>query len=169
MIMKLREKTVAWDDLEQWAQAQKTAGKRVVVTNGCFDILHLGHVNYLEEAAGLGDMLLVGVNSDRSVREIKGEGRPINPEMDRALVLAGLASVGAVCVFDEVDAQNLLSRVRPDIYVKGGDYNLETINQPERRLVESHGGKVVVLGGVPGKSTTSVLERMKGKEGPGGV
>lgn len=162
--MRFRDKILQWQNLAQWRESVRAGGKRLVVTNGCFDILHVGHVTYLESARALGDMLLVGVNSDDSVRELKGPGRPVNPEGDRALVLAALASVDAVVVFGEADAMALLTLVRPEIYVKGGDYTLDTINQPERRLVEGAGGRVVVLGGVPGKSTTAVLTRVRGVE-----
>ncbi|MBG86825.1 MAG: ADP-heptose synthase [Verrucomicrobiales bacterium] len=132
------------------------------MTNGCFDILHAGHVVYLDAASAEGDVLLVGLNGDASVRELKGEGRPVNPESDRATVLAGLASVGAVTVFVELDALRLLEIAKPDVYVKGGDYTLESINQPERRLVEEQGGKVVILPGVEGRSTTAILDRAGG-------
>lgn len=137
--------------------------RRLVATNGCFDILHLGHVTYLEAARKEGDALLVAVNSDASVSAIKGPNRPVNNEQDRAAVLSALASVDAVLVFYEPDAMRMLAEVKPDIYAKGGDYTIDTINQDERRLVESQGGKVVVLGGVPGKSTTGLLEKMSRK------
>jgi len=158
-IMTFRDKLLDWDQVPAWRMALGERGQRLVVTNGCFDILHLGHVTYLEAARNQGDVLLVGVNGDASVRELKGPGRPINPEGDRAAVLAALASVDAVCVFQEKEALRFLEHVRPDIYVKGGDYTIDTINQPERRLVESLGGTVVVLGRVPGRSTSEVLGR----------
>jgi len=135
------------------------------MTNGCFDILHVGHVTYLEAARNQGEALLVGVNGDASVRALKGPGRPINTEGDRAAVVAALASVDAVCIFQEKDVLKLLEHVRPEVYAKGGDYTLDTIHQPERRLVESMGGTVVVLGGVPGKSTSEVMVRMGKKPG----
>ena len=119
-----------------WRKGLRDQQKKLVVTNGCFDILHLGHVSYLEAARGQGDALLVAVNGDASVRGIKGPGRPLNPEAERALVLAALASVDAVCVFHEPDAMHLLALVEPEVYVKGGDYTIDTINQDERRLVE---------------------------------
>ena len=105
-------------------------------------------------------LVLVAVNADASVRAIKGPNRPVNTEGDRAAVLAALASVDAVHIFHEPDAMRLLSLVQPDIYAKGGDYNIDTINQEERRLIEQMGGKVVVLGGIPGKSTTGLLEKI---------
>jgi rfaE bifunctional protein nucleotidyltransferase chain/domain len=158
--MNFRERILSWDQLKSWREGIRTKGKRLVVTNGCFDLLHLGHVTYLEAARNQGEALLVGVNSDASVRAIKGPNRPLNNEQDRAAVLAALASVDGVIVFQEPNAMRLLTLVQPDIYAKGGDYTIDTINQEERRLVESLGGKVVVLGGVPGKSTTGLLEKM---------
>src|ERR1041384_3285881 len=155
--MNFREKIIPYDRLADWRKVLRTSGKKLVVTNGCFDLLHLGHVTYLEAARNQGDALLVGVNSDTTVRQLKGAGRPINHENDRAAVLAALQSVDAVCVFTEFDAIRFLTLAEPSIYVKGGDYTIDTINQPERRLVESIGGKVVVLAGVPGKSTTAMI------------
>ena len=158
--MNFREKIIAWDKLPEWRAALRARGKRLVVTNGCFDLLHLGHVTYLETARNLGDALLVGLNGDESVRQLKGDGRPVNTEADRAAVLAALECVGGVCIFAEKTAMRFLEAARPDIYAKGGDYTLETVNQEERRLVEQTGGKVVILPVVPGKSTTAVLEKI---------
>ena len=135
-------------------------GKKLVVTNGCFDLLHPGHVTYLETARNHGDALLVGLNSDDSTRQLKGEGRPVNPEADRALVLAALESVSGVCIFAEKTATRFLAAAQPDVYVKGGDYTLETLNQDERRAVESAGGKIVIIPFVPGKSTTALLAKI---------
>ncbi|MGN6641590.1 MAG: adenylyltransferase/cytidyltransferase family protein, partial [Verrucomicrobiota bacterium] len=115
---------------------------------------------YLEAARNLGDALLVGLNADASVRELKGPGRPVNCQEDRACVLAALASVDGVCLFPEKSAAAFLARVQPDIYVKGGDYTLETINQEERRVVESVGGRIIILPIVPGKSTSAILEKI---------
>jgi rfaE bifunctional protein nucleotidyltransferase chain/domain len=155
-----RDKLIAWEDLSRWREAFRQTGRRLVVTNGCFDLLHLGHVTYLESARNQGDALLVGVTGDAGVRALKGEGRPVNGETDRALVLAALASVDAVCVFPDQTAMRFLDRVRPDIYVKGGDYTIDTINQDERRFVESTGGRVVILANVPGKSTSAMLAKI---------
>jgi rfaE bifunctional protein nucleotidyltransferase chain/domain len=158
--MNLREKIFSWEALPAWRKTLREQHKKLVVTNGCFDLLHLGHVCYLEAARNAGDALLVAVNGDASVREIKGPGRPINSETDRALVLAALASVDGVYIFHERNALRLLSLVEPDIYAKGGDYTIDTINQEERHLIEQMGGKVVVLSGVPGKSTTALLGKL---------
>ena len=159
--MNCREKILSTEALTAWREQLQASGKKLVVTNGCFDLLHAGHVTYLEAARNLGDALLVGLNGDASVRQLKGEGRPINSEADRALVLAALASVDAVCVFQELDALHFLALVKPDIYAKGGDYTIDTINQPERRLVESLGGRVVVLAGVPNISTSTLLQKIQ--------
>jgi len=135
-------------------------GKRLVVTNGCFDLLHPGHVTYLEAARNLGDALLIGLNSDASVRELKGPERPLNPEQDRAAVVAALESVNGLCIFHERTATRFLSVAQPDIYVKGGDYALDSLNQDERRTVETAGGRIVIMPLVPGSSTTALLEKL---------
>ena len=142
-----------------WREEVRRGNKKLVVTNGCFDLLHVGHVTYLEHARGQGDALLVGVTSDAGVRQLKGPGRPLNGQEDRAAVLAALESVDAVFVFAEWDARQFLQTVKPDVYVKGGDYTLETINQDERRLLENMGVKIVILPGVPGKSTSALLKK----------
>ena len=157
--MKCAEKILSADEVSRWRRELRQEGKSLVVTNGCFDLLHVGHVTYLEEARDQGSALLVGVNSDAAVRELKGPSRPINSEEDRALVVAALQSVDAVFIFREQDAVQFLQRVQPDIYVKGGDYTLETINQDERRTIESMGGRIVLLGYAQGKSTTNLLKR----------
>ncbi len=162
--VNFRQKIIPFENLSAWCQTLRAAGKKLVVTNGCFDILHVGHVTYLEAARTYGDTLLVGVNSDESVRILKGPGRPINTEQDRALVLAALACVDAVCIFREVDATKFLELVKPDVWVKGGDYTIESLNQTERTLVERLGGKIVILPLVPGKSTTGLLAKI-GKPG----
>lgn len=158
--MNFRDKIVTWEKLSEWRQKIRAGGKKLVVTNGCFDILHPGHVTYLENARNLGDLLLVGVNGDHAVRDLKGPGRPVNSECDRATVLAALESVAAVCIFTEKAATNFLKRAQPDVYAKGGDYTLETLNQEERRAVESSGGKIHLIPFVPGKSTTALLEKI---------
>jgi rfaE bifunctional protein nucleotidyltransferase chain/domain len=158
--MNCAEKILTPETLQSWRERERANGRRVAVTNGCFDLLHAGHVTYLEAARNQADALLVGVNSDAAVRDLKGPGRPVNLESDRALVLAALQSVDAVFIFRERDAVKFLETVAPDIYVKGGDYTLETINQDERRLIEGRGGKIVLLAHVPGKSTTGLLQKM---------
>ena len=158
--MGLAKKILSAPGLARWRNDLRRAGKRLVVTNGCFDLLHLGHVTYLERARQQGDALLVGVTSDAGVRKLKGAGRPLNTAHERAAVLAALQSVDAVHVFPELDARVFLKSVKPDVYVKGGDYTLETINQDERRLLEELGVKIVLLPVVPGKSTSALLEKI---------
>jgi rfaE bifunctional protein nucleotidyltransferase chain/domain len=158
--VNFREKIIAWDKLPEWRAALRASGKRLVVTNGCFDLLHVGHVTYLETARREGDALLIGVNGDAAVRELKGPERPVTPEHDRAAVLAALESVSGVCVFAEATATRFLAAAKPDIYVKGGDYTLDTLNQDERRTVEQAGGKIVIIPFVPGKSTTALLKKI---------
>lgn len=158
--MNFREKIIPWDTLPAWRAALRADGRTLVVTNGCFDILHPGHVTYLETARNLGDALLVGLNSDDAVRQLKGPDRPVNAEADRATVLAALESVSGVCLFTEKTATRFLAEAQPDVYVKGGDYTLDTLNQDERRTVEQAGGKIVILPIVAGKSTTALLQRI---------
>ncbi len=136
---------------------------RLVFTNGCFDILHRGHVEYLENARGLGDLLVVAVNTDRSVRALKGPTRPVNPAEDRAFVLAALESVGAVTLFDEDTPLDLIAELVPDVLVKGGDYTVDTIVGASEVLAA--GGEVVVVPLVPGRSTSSIIERSRVREG----
>ena len=158
--MNFREKIIPWDKLPGWRAALGASGKRLVVTNGCFDLLHLGHVTYLETARQQGDALLLGLNGDDAVRQLKGPERPVNMEGDRAAVLAALESVDGVCIFAEPTATRFLAAAQPDIYVKGGDYTVETLNQDERRTVESAGGRIVIIPFVPGKSTTALLKKI---------
>ena len=158
--MNFRTKILSSNTIIKWRDQQRVSGKKLVVTNGCFDLLHLGHVTYLEQARNFGDALLIGINGDQGVRELKGPTRPINRQDDRAAVVAALESVDGVFIFPEKTATNFLALVKPDIYVKGGDYTLETLNQEERRTVEAAGAKIVIIPFVPGKSTTAVLEKI---------
>jgi len=158
--VNFRSKIIAWDKLPEWRAALRASNKKLVATNGCFDILHLGHVTYLETARNFGDALLVGLNGDDATRQLKGAGRPVNSEADRAAVLAALESVTGVCLFTDTTAAKFLAAAQPDIYVKGGDYTLESLNQDERRAVESSGGKIKIVPLVPGKSTTALLEKI---------
>ena len=139
----------------------KKSGKKVVFTNGCFDILHTGHVTYLNEAKRQGDILIVGVNSDKSVKKLKGETRPINSENDRAFVLDGLKAIDYTVIFNEDTPEELIACLKPSIHVKGGDYKKEDL--PETKIVESYGGKVIILNFVEGKSTTNIIEKINKK------
>jgi rfaE bifunctional protein nucleotidyltransferase chain/domain len=136
----------------------KNGRQTVVFTNGCFDILHAGHVRYLQAARELGVCLIVGLNSDASVRRLKGPDRPINCQEDRAEVLSALATVDYVVVFDEPTAEALVREIQPDIYVKGGDYAVDRL--PEAKVVAGYGGKTVLIPEVPGRSTTNLIRRI---------
>jgi rfaE bifunctional protein nucleotidyltransferase chain/domain len=157
--MHFRDKIIAWPDLPRWRSAVRDRRATLVATNGCFDLLHVGHVTYLEAARNLGDVLLVGLTRDLHVQALKGPSRPVNPEQDRAAVLAALACVDGVCIFPDLNAIQFLAVAAPDVYTKGGDYTLDSINQEERRFVESRGGRIVILPGVPDKSTSAILAR----------
>ncbi len=137
-------------------------GERLVFTNGCFDVFHAGHARYLEQARALGGVLAVGLNGDASVRSLKGEGRPVNPERDRAEVLCALECVGYVTIFPEVRATRILREVRPHIYVKGGDYTADTLDAEEREELARAGCEIRILPLVPGRSTTVTLLRQAG-------
>lgn len=132
--------------------------KKIVFTNGCFDILHAGHVRYLQSARNLGDVLIVGLNSDTSVAALKGSSRPINPQGDRAEVLAGLYAVDHIVIFTETTAENLIKIIKPEIYAKGGDYVVEEL--PEANVVQESGGKLVLIPEVQGRSSTSIIEKI---------
>ena len=146
--------------MARWREGLRAEGRRLVFTNGCFDLLHVGHVRYLEAARALGDTLLVAINSDRSVRELKGAGRPVMSEAERAEVLSALESVDGVTVFAELSPRSLIAEILPDVLVKGGDYALEEIHGREE--VERAGGRVLALPFVEGASTTSIIERIRG-------
>jgi D-glycero-beta-D-manno-heptose 1-phosphate adenylyltransferase len=158
--VSFRDKIVPWEELPEWRRRVRAEGKCLVVTNGCFDLLHLGHVTYLETARRHGDALLIGVNSDDAVRQLKGPERPVNQEYDRAAILAALESVDGVCIFSEPTATRFLAAAQPDVYVKGGDYTLDTLNQDERLTVEGAGGRIVIIPFVAGRSTTALLQKI---------
>ena len=147
------------DGAAEWAADLRRTGKRVVFTNGVFDLLHPGHVRYLQEARALGDALIVAVNSDRSVRANKGPERPINPELERAELLAALECVDAVVVFDEDTPHAIVSRILPDVLVKGADWAEDNI--VGRDVVEGRGGRVVRIELAPGFSTTELIRRIR--------
>lgn len=155
------------EELAQQAQEWKAAGKRVVFTNGCFDLIHLGHVRYLEEARALGDVLVLGLNSDSSVRQLKGPQRPLVNEQERAALMSALRPVDHVVIFEELTADNILLELKPEIYVKGGDYslsdsapNVKPKPLPEEPTVRSYGGQVVLIPFLPGHSTTDLIRHI---------
>lgn len=133
--------------------------KKIVFTNGCFDLLHVGHIRYLQEAKALGDILFVGVNDDASVKRLKGPTRPIQSQSDRAEILAALGAVDYTCLFTEDTPENLIHQVKPDVLVKGGDWKIEQIVGGS--FVQSYGGQVMSLNFVDGKSTTQIIEKAK--------
>jgi rfaE bifunctional protein nucleotidyltransferase chain/domain len=155
----MKQKILGPDELLGVRQAVRTADKSLVFTNGVFDLLHVGHVRYLAEARALGDLLLVAINSDRTVRELKGEGRPIINESERAEILAAMRQVDFVTIFDDTSPRSLIAKLLPDVLVKGGDYNLDGIHGREE--VEAAGGRVVSLPFIEGASTSAIIERMK--------
>jgi rfaE bifunctional protein nucleotidyltransferase chain/domain len=155
------EKILSQDELLGLRQTLRAAGKTVVFTNGVFDLLHVGHVRYLAAARALGDALVVAVNSDRTVRELKGERRPLTNENERAEILAALRQVDYVTIFDDVSPRSLIASLLPDVLVKGGDYELDEIHGREE--VEAAGGRVVSLPFVEGLSTSAMIEKMKNR------
>jgi len=158
----LRWKIVGRASLVEAVRNLQRAGKKVVFTNGCFDLLHVGHVRYLQEARELGDALVVGVNSDASVRRLKGPGRPLTPAKERAEILAALACVDFVTIFGSATPLQLIRALGPDILVKGGDWPVDAI--VGREVVEGHGGKVIAIPFVKNRSTTAVIDKIRGAD-----
>ena len=157
----MKRKILSLDQILDERLRLRATGKKLVFTNGVFDILHVGHVRYLEEARALGDALIVAINSDASVRELKGAGRPLMNESERAEILAALRAVDYVTIFDAVSPRSLIAKLLPDVLVKGGDYALDEIHGREE--VEAAGGRVVSLPFVEGVSTSEIIERIKQK------
>lgn len=148
------------DQLASFGSECRTQGRKIVFTNGCFDLLHVGHVRYLEQARTLGDLLIVAINSDRSVSALKGPSRPLNCEDERAEVVAALRCVDAVTIFDDLRATAVIEKLRPAVYVKGGDYTIDSLDSNERVALEKWGSEVVILPLVPGRSTTALTKKM---------
>ena len=147
------------DDIVELVKNLHAQGKTVVTTNGCFDILHVGHVRYLQKTKSFADVLIVLLNSDKSVKSIKGPTRPINCEDDRAEILCALSVVDYVVLFDEDSPKNLIDEIKPDVYTKGADYTMETL--PEADIMRKNGTRVEFISFVEGKSTTNVIKKMK--------
>lgn len=147
------------DEVRARVEEARRAGQSIALANGCFDVLHVGHVRYLEGAAAEADVLVVGVNGDGSVRRLKGEGRPILPSGDRALLVAALRAVDHVVVFEEDDVRRLLLSLRPDVHCKGTDYTAETV--PERDVVRSYGGRVAIVGDAKRHDTSTLIARVR--------
>ncbi len=159
----MSEKVLTLPDLTHLRDRLDAEGKKLVLTNGCFDLLHVGHVRYLAQARALGDALIVAINDDDSVRQLKGPSRPINSQDDRAEILAALACVDFVTVFSGPRLTGLIHAVRPHRYAKGGDYTLSTLDPGEREALEACGTEISILSLVPGRSTTALIRQM----GPG--
>src|SRR6266487_4679628 len=153
-------KIVDFEEVSDRCDRLRAAGKKVVATNGCFDLLHVGHVRYLQAARALGDFLAVGLNADRSVRELKGIGRPITTENDRAELIAALQCVDLVTVFPQLRATQFIAAVRPAIYVKGGDYSCETLDEEERAMLKDIGAEIRLVRFQPGYSTSRLIEQI---------
>jgi D-glycero-beta-D-manno-heptose 1-phosphate adenylyltransferase len=152
------DKIIPRTEVAALGERLRKAGRKVVFANGCFDLFHVGHVRYLEGARRQGDVLVVGVNSDRSVQQLKGKGRPLLPEDARSELLAAMECVDYVAVFDDVTAENILRDLRPDVHCKGTDYTEATV--PERKVVRSWGGRVVIVGDPKDHSTRDLLARI---------
>jgi D-beta-D-heptose 7-phosphate kinase/D-beta-D-heptose 1-phosphate adenosyltransferase len=155
-------KILSIDELLEERARLRAAGKRLVFTNGCFDILHVGHIRYLQRARELGDALVVAINSDRTVKELKGAGRPVMCEQERAEMLAALRAVDYVTIFDDISPRSLIAKLLPDILVKGGDYNLDEIHG--RVETEAAGGQVLSLPFIEGASTSEIIERIRARK-----
>jgi len=156
----ISDKVVPLEELQERAKAVRAAGKKIVATNGCFDLLHVGHVRYLNAARALGDALIVGINGDQSVRELKGAARPVNSENDRAEIVAALECVDLVTIFPEMRATRFLELAAPDVYVKGGDYKQDTLNAEEQQVLQKIGAKIDIVPLEHGYSTSDLLARL---------
>jgi D-glycero-beta-D-manno-heptose 1-phosphate adenylyltransferase len=153
-------KVVELEDLSDRCEKLRSAGKKIVATNGCFDLLHVGHVRYLQAARALGDVLIVGLNGDGSVHELKGAGRPITMQSDRAEILAALACVDLVTIFPEIRATKFLAAVRPAVYVKGGDYTSETLDEEELTILKEIDAAIRLIPFETGYSTSGLVEEI---------
>jgi D-glycero-beta-D-manno-heptose 1-phosphate adenylyltransferase len=153
-------KIVELEELSDRCEKLRSAGKKIVATNGCFDLVHVGHVRYLRAARALGDLLVVGLNGDRSVRELKGAGRPITTEANRAEILAALECVDLITIFPEIRATKFLAAVRPAIYGKGGDYTTGTLDEEERATLKKIGAEIRLIPFETGYSTSGLIEQI---------
>lgn len=158
MIKKTNHIVIRREMARRLAKCLHAKGQKIIFTNGCFDILHIGHVKYLEEAKSLGDILVVGINSDRSTRILKGPGRPLITEEERARIVSSLYCVDYAIIFDEETSIQLIAELKPDIHVKGGDYEIQ--NLPEYDVVNSYGGKIQILSYSSEKSTTNIVKQI---------
>lgn len=157
----MKNKLKTWDEIAHIIKELKKQNKKIVFTNGCFDILHSGHVKYLAEAKGLGDILILGLNSDSSVKRLKGKERPINNEQERAVVLSALSSISYIVIFEEDTPYNTINHIKPNILVKGGDWKPKDIVGSD--IVSSYNGEVRSLSYIDGQSTTDIINKLKEK------
>ncbi|HWR16913.1 MAG TPA: adenylyltransferase/cytidyltransferase family protein [Terriglobales bacterium] len=151
-------KVLSREDLRRRVAQWRQSGDQVIMANGCFDVLHVGHIRYLQAAKALGGKLIVAVNADDSVRQLKGDGRPVMPESERAEILAALEPVDAVVIFPELDVRALLNDIRPDVQAKGTDYTADSV--PERDVVTSYGGRVAIVGDPKDHSATEIIQQI---------
>lgn len=155
----MKNKRISINNIKKLAKKYKVQGKKIVFTNGCFDLIHEGHIRYLDKAKKLGDILIVGINSDKSVRKIKGGGRPILNEKERVIILSSLEMIDYIIVFNEDDPIELIKKIQPQYHVKGGDYKPKDLK--ETKTVEKYNGKIVIIPFVKGKSTTNIINKIK--------
>ncbi len=163
--MRSGDKVCSLSELTARVTAWRRAGKRIALANGCFDLLHVGHIRYLQAARACGDALVVGVNGDAAVQALKGPGRPIMPDVERAEILAALACVDAVVIFRERTVETLLRTLRPDVHAKGTDYTPDTV--PERDIVRAYGGQVAIVGDPTDHSTSALLAQLRRRPAAG--
>ncbi len=156
------KKIIKKEKVQELIEKLKKENKKIVFTNGCFDILHVGHVRYLANSSKYGDVLIIGLNSDSSVKKLKGENRPINNENDRAEVLSALSFVDYIIIFEETTPEKLIEMIKPDIYTKGADYTINTL--PEAKTVLKNGGKIEFINLVQGKSTTNIIKKTQNSQ-----
>jgi rfaE bifunctional protein nucleotidyltransferase chain/domain len=161
--VKTTKKIVSLEELQIISAELKQLRKIIVLANGCFDLLHVGHVRYLEGAKQMGDVLIVGLNNDSSVRTLKGPGRPVMPDHERAEILAAFSCVDYVVIFDDLTAENVLSHLQPDVHCKGTDYTTETV--PEREVVRAYGGRVAIVGDPKSHSTRDLIRSLEPQQG----
>lgn len=157
----MKNKIISYDELLRLVEKERKNNKKIVWTNGCFDILHAGHVRYLKQAKEQGDILILGLNSDSSVRKLKGEGRPFQNQDDRAEILSEFPFIDYIMIFDEPNVEKYLKTLKPDVYVKGGDYSIDNIDQNERKIIESYGGKIVLINVGKDSHTSEIIKQMK--------
>jgi len=157
----MQNKILTLDELQDKIKILKETGKTIVFTNGCFDLLHIGHTRYLQKAKSLGDVLIVAINSDDSVKKIKGETRPIIPQNERSEIIASLECVNYVIIFNEITPNKIIEILKPDIHVKGGDYKIDDL--PEATIVKNYGGKLVIVDEIKEKSSSNIIKKIKSR------